>query len=273
MKSMSISMGICLLLILCGCSPKRKNLEACLHEVKWCACLEQLPKSNEMLSITIAKEMNLPPTKDGKNPYPLLVCQAQLNNLEGGREYMLYGPNTGNPEQPEFLCVFRYDEQGVLWKADDHGAFSLQIESIQSLIPAIPGFSSDWFLLGTHELKQSHATLAYQPIAASSADGRTIGIEKKESGGNLLKVSLSGFQPHEKITLFSNSEGEKMTFKGESDDQGRYVSYVYPQVIDKTKGVITISFIASGKVVRASCDWNMQTLRVKRKQASIFRKG
>lgn len=265
-------------LLLCcvifGCSPKQKNWTSMSWGVRAQYCLDSFPVGPETFVMTFKKK--IPPRSiEGKlASCPLLVCEAQFKNLVPGKNYVLYCPNTGDPEYPECEILFTYTEKGELREVIDDTYHMYPVESIQGVIPAIPGFASDWYLEGLDKpFSVYHAVVRYKPIVAKSSDGKELRVEKKECGGNMLFVSLSGFLPNETISFTSDSSGEAMPITVTMDSQGKHSYYSFPQVVGKTKGVETISIACGKEMLRVSCDWDMSTLDVKRKQPySITRK-
>ena len=203
-------------------------------------------------------------------PYPFLDANVHFPPLAPNATYILYCPHTGCPLQPEFYQELRTDAEGnpllaqmfeKLQKYGIRGTFPIMI-----MLYANPGYCSDWYLITPKPFSALHTTFTYKPITVSDAGGRTMTLSKKEPGGNLIEVSLTGFSPKKRLLLTSVSAKEKTAQVIDTDKEGSFTTIMAPQVIGATKGIDRITVSAEDICLEASCEWDISTLAIARRQ-------
>jgi hypothetical protein len=203
-------------------------------------------------------------------PYPFLRADVHFPPLDPNSTYILYCPHTGCPLQPEFYQELRTDEEGNLLLAQVFEEF--QKNNIRCNMPisvvlyANPGYCSDWYLITPKPFSALHTTFTYKPIMVSDAEGRTMTLSKKEPGGNLIEISLAGFPPKKRLLLTSVSAGERIARVIDTDKDGLYTTMMAPQVIGAAKGVDHITISADGICLESSCEWDISTMDIARRQ-------
>ena len=131
---------------------------------------------------------------------------------------------------------------------------------------ANPGYCSDWYLIYRDPFSVVHTTFTYKPITVSDEAGHTLSIYKKEPGGNVLELRLTGFSPMAKLRMTSCSAGEKISSVIEVGENGSYNSILTPQVIGFAKGVDYLAISSDDISLQASCEWDLATVDIKRLQ-------
>jgi hypothetical protein len=205
-------------------------------------------------------------------PHPFLSAEVHLPPLAPNSTYILYCPHTGCPLQPEYYQEVSTDGEGnpmpaqmveELQKHDIRCTMALMI-----MLYANPGYCSDWFLITlAPSFSALHTTFTYKPITVSDAKGRTMTLSKREPGGNLIEISLTGFPPKKRLLLTSVSAGEKIAHPIDTDNAGAYTTMMAPQVIGVTNGVNCITISAEGICLQASCEWDISSMDIARRQA------
>lgn len=204
-------------------------------------------------------------------PYPHINAEVHFPPLRANCEYLLYCPLTGCPQNPEILLEMKTDSEGhplplgIVDECKEHN-----IRCLPSWIVTLyanPGYCSDWYLISSSPFSVLHTSFTYKPITTSLTDGRTLTVDKKEPGGNLLEICLTNFPPKERLRLISCSAGEEIIKEIETGKDGSYFLIMAPQVIGKRKAVDHITISWKDGSIDASCEWDMSTMDIKRVQA------
>jgi hypothetical protein len=264
-KLLGVGMAI-LLCTLCSCTGARtKNL----HDARWAlqlrATMDQKQSSEGTFSVGLLDDNLYWPKDSTSLAYPWIAVEATFSNIPGDKKYILYCPNTGCLYQPEVVVPIPINKEGQPILQMPGIASPVRPRYFVSLL-AIPGFCSDWYLFSEHPFTVYHTTFTYQPITTKTEDGKELTISKKESGGNLLEITLKGFGPYEQVAFTSESAGELLTSTPVMDKNGTHTLFLAPQVIGTTKGNITINVTAGKETLQASTEWDMSTLDIRRRQ-------
>ncbi len=268
MRSKLLALFGLALIVASSCTPNRcANIRDVQWTIQFAGVTDELLKykgsAEGTFEIIVESENSpFPPSHNSLKQYPWLLIKPRFNGVKAG-EYIFYCPHVGCPAHPEFLSIITIDDEGKVFFGEMKIPLSIHTHAL-----AIPGFSSDWFLIPLNkELTHLHTTFTYQPITASSANGRKVQLNKKEPGGNVLEIQLFGYEPHETVKVISNSEKEILVFNITADETGSHKSYIRPQVIGKTKGIDTITVISKTETLQVECPWDMSTLDIKREQS------
>lgn len=276
--------GACLL-VSCGCARRRdrsvdvtqtfkQNQSQMVHNV-YCAnnfrtMVEAMCPQDDRFSLSYEERNVSQPSSSHCLPYPFLDANVHFPPLAPKATYILYCPHTGCPLQPEFYQELRTDEEGnpllalmfeEFQKCGNLGSIPLMI-----MLYANPGYCSDWYLITPKPFSALHTTFTYKPITVSDAEGRTMTLSKKEPGGNLIEISLTGFPQKKRLLLTSASSGERIARVIDTDKNGSYTMMMAPQVIGAAKGVDHITISTEGICLEASCEWDISTMNIARRQ-------
>lgn len=253
-----------------GCVPvKQQNIEEMQTRTKVCSIFNARAKEG-CFSMERFGDATFPASREHQQLFPYLGinCHPVFSHFEPG-VYYLYCPNTGCPIQPEYVMRFVCKPDGKMSclasELEGNLPEDFNFEASISLW-GIPGFCSDWYLIGEDAPHVYHATFVYEPIKASNEEGQSLVIYKKESGGNLLEICFSGFKADEEV-YWSMSEGDLVICnKIKMDEAGCYTTLIQPKDGKKEKGTLVVSLDLPTKPLQASVDWDRRTLAVRRIQ-------
>ncbi len=274
------------LLLACGCASSKlepthgaasgfsKSADAKISDVyssiHFRSCVDQMFPQDDRFYLSYGEGSLVPLSEVHALSYPCLNVEVHFPPLRPNSTFFLYCPMTGCPVQPEVIMEFKTDEAGNAMESTIGDM--LKLHNIQAQCPcfvglyANPGYSSDWYILYSQPFSVLHSSFTYKPIVVSDSNGHQLSIRKKEPGGNVLEIALSGFPPKKELLLTSCSAGETMSSTLVTDTNGSSVTFMLPQAKGFSKGIdqFTISF--DGGQLQAGCEWDMATLNIKRVQ-------
>lgn len=200
-------------------------------------------------------------------PYPIVICEPLYRGIPPG-EYVLYCPHIGDPAHPECAIPINLNSEGFNVKKVVSTSLPPQMKPHIPLIRflAIPGFTTDWYLISTDYKKVYHTTFVYEPILAKTDDGKSMVISKKEPGGNLMEISLNGFQSGDEITLIAECENYSKKLRVTANESGSSTYRYIPQIPGKSKGKILFKAISHKSLLEAEIDWDSSTLSIRKNQ-------
>lgn len=249
-----------------GCSHPRSesNIPYAISTIALSDAVEDVCIKEGTFTIDLFDPEVIPPTRTSKLRYPVGFLTPSVVDVPAGK-YYLYCPSTSCPCMLELFMALDVTEEGnigqLMSAPKDSPPFCAE-----SLITtyAIPGFSSDWYLISKKDFSIRHATFDYKPIIARGTKGQSLQLKKKECGGNVVQAVMTGFEPNEIVSLSSNSEGEIITVNNITmDEKGCAKSIILPEVSGKTKGKVTVTITSKDESITATSDWNTETLRFK----------
>ena len=264
---------LCLLLAGCGGAQQQH-----LADIKWAFQFREMVEHVKSDTGSFSMDLvDMPPSQSscgkGSLPYQMIVCSPNLSNVPTNREYVLYCPNTGCAVQPEVYIPFFFDDEKMIHLSSRIIKANINIPSDQMYIGvyANPSFCADWYLLSCDFSQRFHTTFIYQPNICSLSNGKTLQITKREPLGNVLEIFLSGFEPYEQVLIESNSEEEIRSFCRTADERGAFSFLEFPQVVGKTKGLVTITVTTKDmEKLSSATDWNMASLEIEREQQLTY---
>lgn len=273
----------CLFFFLTGCASHRKNLSddqvhkrsvslaTKCHETACAMFYRNLTQksfpSDDRFYLSY-EETDLFPLKKKPLPYQGVEATIHFPPLQPNSQYVLYCPFTGCPEAPELQVEIKTDEEGNIIPAemfDELKKYNIKTNPVHIvLLYANPGYCSDWYLMKTSPFSSLHTTFTYKPIMTSGNDGRTLILNKKEPGGNILELLLKNFPPNKKVTIISTSAGSACTDIVTVKEDGSYDLAISAPVPGFTKGIYRITVLSDNGPLEISCEWDSSTLDIKR---------
>lgn len=266
---------ICICLSMALCSGIHCEEKGCLEHEIWCVKFNEVFGDHAITNDAFVVEFfpmppfpNNPDEKNNPLCFPVVACEVRGAGLEPNTMFHLYCPNTGCRQQPELLQECVTDEKGTLLFLAP-GAKNPGIRQFVSIYQ-IPQFCSEWYLLSSTKTPEGFirrkAILCYKPICIQGDNGQQMRLYKREAGGNLMEVQLSGFSPNEPFEFTSNSEGEVVKKRGTTDEKGCAHWLVAPAVKGKAKGGVTLTVKTEKTTLSCSCDWDTRTVDIVREQ-------
>lgn len=93
------------------------------------------------------------------------------------------------------------------------------------------------------------------PFEKKDHKGHKIIVRPADPEATLFSFSIEGFEPHEKVTVNSQSENEQMTYDLELSDQGDLLTFISPGVKGKRSGTASLEVIGKDAILKLVYLW------------------
>lgn len=195
------------------------------------------------------------------------VCTAYVKfaGLKERKEYLLFCMNTGDSHSPIAMYPLTIEDSFLIDQDSENAKnyFTLHL-------PAIPGFQSTWYLWSEdNALRLCQKVIPY-PLKAIGADGATLTIVQKESGGNFVDIVASGLKEGEQVCIAFRSLGEVFYYPGKAPSNGTIRLPMVASFVGLQRGVMsgttTILLVRKAETLELAFDWDLSTTQVAAKK-------
>ena len=193
------------------------------------------------------------------------VCSAtvRFKGFPKRKNYLLFCLNTADPTEPIAMYPITLEGSSVITRrknteeVQDH--FDLRLV-------ASPGFQSTWYLWAEDESLRLCRSISPSPLYATSSDGVRMKIIRKEAGGNIADIYVTGLKEAEQICFVFRSMNNEAFYPCKAPANGTikmplYTSVAGIQSATRT-GTTTVLLVRDGETLKLSCDWDLSTTQV-----------
>lgn len=193
------------------------------------------------------------------------MCPAtvRFKGFPQRKKCLLFCLNTANPTEPIAMYPLTLEGSSVIIQKegaeDVCNGFPLQLV-------ASPGFQSTWYLWSEDESIRLCRSITPSPLEAESSDGVKMKIVRKEAGGNVAEVMVTGLKEAEQICFVFRSMSNEVFYPCKAPASGSVKFPLFGSaagIQEKTKtGTMTVLLVRDGETLTLSYEWDLSTTRV-----------
>jgi hypothetical protein len=192
-------------------------------------------------------------------------CSAtvRFKNFPGRKNYLLFCLNTADPVDPVAMYPLTLEESSVI--VQKNGTEEVRDRFDLQLV-ATPGFQSNWYLWAEDESLRLCRSITPSPLETSSCDDVKMAIIRKEAGGNVADVVVTGLKEAEQICFVFRSMGNEAFYPCKAPANGMIKLSLLGSVAGIQggfrTGTTTMLLVRDGETLTLSYKWDLSTTRV-----------
>jgi hypothetical protein len=193
----------------------------------------------------------------------MCLATVRFKSFPKRKNYLLFCLNTADPAEP--IAMYPLTLEGASVIIRKNGSEEIRDRFDLQLV-ASPGFQSTWYLWAEDETLRLCRSITPSPLEATSTDGVRMKIIRKEAGGNVADIYVTGLKEAEQICFVIRSMGTETFYPCKAPAKGTIKMPLFGSAAGIQSGTRTgttaVLLVRDGETLTLTYDWDLSTTRV-----------